>query len=220
MGYLFKFRLTLLKSFRNVNQEQPDGLKAAKRRLADGEDQPFQHHDGSRQRHEARVGYGLNVDDFTSVAGQTADIKLSILIRGRSNSPIATRFTCNARKRLGNRLRSRVVFGFGFVVLQGLLERSKTDHETKVILQVRHPRSSGLGSSLCRLLLLEGQGKNPQDKYLTVKVDRGNVRRTVSSTGTFQQWSPSRLEASSRDGSRNCTPTSTASSRRASAGPH
>jgi HlyD family secretion protein len=28
--------------------------------------------------------------------------------------------------------------------------------------------------------------KNPQDKYLTVKVDRGNVRRTVSSTGTLQ----------------------------------
>jgi HlyD family secretion protein len=30
------------------------------------------------------------------------------------------------------------------------------------------------------------KGKNPQDKYLTVKVDRGNVRRTVSSTGTLQ----------------------------------
>ena len=30
------------------------------------------------------------------------------------------------------------------------------------------------------------RGKNPQDKYLTVKVDRGNVRRTVSSTGTLQ----------------------------------
>ena len=30
------------------------------------------------------------------------------------------------------------------------------------------------------------KGKNPQDKYLTVKVERGNVRRTVSSTGTLQ----------------------------------
>src|SRR6185436_5022993 len=30
------------------------------------------------------------------------------------------------------------------------------------------------------------KGKNPQDKYLTVKVDRGNIRRTVSSTGTLQ----------------------------------
>jgi HlyD family secretion protein len=30
------------------------------------------------------------------------------------------------------------------------------------------------------------KGRNPQDKYLTVKVDRGNVRRTVSSTGTLQ----------------------------------
>ncbi|HEU0007704.1 MAG TPA: efflux RND transporter periplasmic adaptor subunit [Terriglobia bacterium] len=28
--------------------------------------------------------------------------------------------------------------------------------------------------------------KNPAEKYLTVKVDRGNVRRTVSSTGTLQ----------------------------------
>ena len=32
----------------------------------------------------------------------------------------------------------------------------------------------------------KGKRKNPQDKYLTVKVDRGNVRRTVSSTGTLQ----------------------------------
>jgi HlyD family secretion protein len=32
----------------------------------------------------------------------------------------------------------------------------------------------------------KNKGKNPQDKYLTVKVDRGNVRRTVSSTGTLQ----------------------------------
>ena len=32
----------------------------------------------------------------------------------------------------------------------------------------------------------KSKGKNPQDKYLTVKVDRGNVRRTVSSTGTLQ----------------------------------
>src|SRR4026208_104385 len=30
------------------------------------------------------------------------------------------------------------------------------------------------------------KGKNPQDKYLTVKVNRGHVRRTVSSTGTLQ----------------------------------
>ena len=28
--------------------------------------------------------------------------------------------------------------------------------------------------------------RNPQEKYLTVKVDRGNLRRTVSSTGTLQ----------------------------------
>jgi HlyD family secretion protein len=32
----------------------------------------------------------------------------------------------------------------------------------------------------------KGKGKNPADKYLTVKADRGAVRRTVSSTGTLQ----------------------------------
>lgn len=45
---------------------------------------------------------------------------------------------------------------------------------------------------VCLVVLFAGyaywkrNGKNPQDKYLTVKVDRGNVRRTVSSTGTLQ----------------------------------
>jgi len=32
----------------------------------------------------------------------------------------------------------------------------------------------------------KGKAKNPAEKYLTVKADRGNVRRTVSSTGTLQ----------------------------------
>ena len=90
MGYLFKFRLTLLKSFRNVNQDRPDRLKAAKRRLADGKINRFNTMTEVGRDTRQESVYGLNVDDFTSVAGQTADIKLEY------TDPEAFEFTnCN-----------------------------------------------------------------------------------------------------------------------------
>jgi len=83
---------------------------------------------------------------------------------------------------------TRVVFdgGLGRLTSQVSRERSKPDMKRNAWGRYAVVGVAGLAILFAGYSYWKRQGKNPRDKYLTVKVDRGSVRRTVSSTGTLQ----------------------------------
>lgn len=67
-----------------------------------------------------------------------------------------------------------------------LKKGTNRDMKRKVLIRYSVAGLLGLAVVLAGYSYWKSKNKDPKDKYLTIKVDRGSVRRTVSSTGTLQ----------------------------------